>query len=370
MKQIEIFFKNIFLKLLLFISKQTSNRKENDTDYSKILFIRLNRIGDALVSTPLLHLIKEKLKIKIYVLADKKNYFVFTNNPDIDKVITFKKGINGIKEVLNYITKEKLDTIVDLHDDVSTTVSFIIALSKAKNKLGLEKENKIIYTKTIPRLDSKSVHVVKRLLELSRLFDINPDAIKSEIKYYPSSESLKKAEDYFSVTFPNKKFVIGINISAGSDARFWGVERYYKLVNFLLEYYQKEELNILILSAPKDFEYAKEIFVMSKDAKVFNNQKQLAIFSSESFDEFASIISKINLLFTPDTAAVHLAAAFRVPVFGIFVHDTDDMIWSPYGVDFDYVSTSDPNLHNISYETAINKFQPFLENKLAEQKSK
>ncbi len=164
MKKVEFFFKKILLQLLLFVTKFNRNKREVlRGNFSKILFIRLNRIGDALVTTPLLHLLKKKINPKIFLLADKKNYFIYSNNPDIDKVIVFKRGYKGIVDILNFIKKENIDTVVDLHDDISTTVSYIIALSKAKNKFGLEKGNKSIYTKTVPKLDSKNTHIVTRL---------------------------------------------------------------------------------------------------------------------------------------------------------------------------------------------------------------
>ena len=368
MKKIEYFFKNILLHLLLLITRfQTNNDNKPRGNFSKILFIRLNRIGDALVTTPLLHLIKKKLNPKIYMLADKKNYFVFSNNPDIDGILTFKKGIKGIFEAINFIKKERIDTIVDLHDDVSTTVSYIISMSQAKNKFGLEKENKNLYTKTIEKLDSKSTHVVTRLLEIAKLFNLRTDNSINWIGYYPKYPSLKKAEDFLKKTFEKKNFLIGINISAGSDARFWGEERFKSLIEFLLNYKQSEtniNINVLILSAPKDFNYAEEI---NKSITNDFSNAQCAVFCSEDFDEFAAIISNLNLLFTPDTAAVHLAAAFQVPVFGIYVHDTDDMVWSPYGVKFECVTTKDSNLKNMDFNEVKNKFGNFLYKQLPEK---
>jgi len=367
MKKIETFFKNILLRLLLFISKFSRNKKvESSNKSSKILFIRLNRIGDALVTTPLLHLLKKKLNPKIYILADKKNYFIYSNNPDIDEIVIFKKGFKGIIEVLSFIKKENINTVVDLHDDVSTTVSYIIALSSVENKFGLEKENKIIYSKTVPRLDSKSIHVVTRLLEIAKLFNVRIDNSINWIGYYPLYQSSKKAEDFLKETFKQKNFLIGMNISSGSDARFWGVERFKSLIKLLLNYKipaGQLEWNVLILSAPKDLHYANE---MIQDNSNLETDRQAAIFSSEIFDEFAAIISNLNILFTPDTAAVHIAAAFHIPVFGIYVHDTDDMIWSPYGGDFDCVSTKNSNLGNMDFEEVKNKFVPFLEKRLTE----
>lgn len=345
MKKIEHFLKNLFLNLFL-IFRRTPNSYIPDKfdSNSKILFIRLNRIGDALVSTPLLHFIKNKINCRIYVLADLKNYFVLDNNPDIEKVIVFKKGLNGFGEFLRFVKKEKIETIVDLHDDVSTTVSLLIALSKAKNKFGLEKRNKKIYTKTVPKPDSISVHIVYRILELSRLFNLNPKDAEICIRYFPKHKSIEKADKFISENFTKGGAILGINISAGSDARFWGAERYKELINSLFSY----KIEILILAAPKDKNKITSIGYPK-------------YFLTESFDEFAAIISRLKIMLSPDTAAIHLAAAAGVPVFALYVHDTADKIWSPVGVDFDYMETHEHNLNNIKFEKVLQRFIPFLE---------
>ncbi|MEO8399611.1 MAG: glycosyltransferase family 9 protein [Ignavibacteriaceae bacterium] len=349
MKKIEIFFKNILLKILLAIAKfNRPKNNQNLNNFSRILFIRLNRIGDALVATPLLHRIKVNLNSKIYVLADKKNYFAFNNNSDVDKLLVFKKGIKGILEVIEFIKRERIDTIVDLHDDVSTTVSFIIALSNASNKLGLEKENKIIYTQTVKKLDVKSNHVVERILELSKLFNISKDKSEIKIHYNLKSESIKKAEEFLKSNFREDKFLIGINISAGNESRFWGVNNFKLLLDFLSNY----DLNIILLCAPNDLNLAMEI------------SNKIAVFYSKVFDEFAAMIFKLNLLFTPDTMAIHLAAANEVTVFGMYVHDTEAMIWSPYNTDFKYISTNSPSLKNISFNEVKSKLQPLIDMKM------
>jgi ADP-heptose:LPS heptosyltransferase len=355
MKKIEYIFKNLLLKLLIFFSSFRSRPRSNK-EVKKILFIRLNKIGDALVTTPLLHMVKSELNCIVYVLADRKNYFVFENNPSIDRVIIHHKSIKGIIDAVKLVSDENIDTIVDLHDDVSTTVSFIVALSKASNKFGLEKENKKIYTGTIPKPDPKSSHVVYRIMEIGKLLGVCPPAREDKnitIHYYPRDEAVKNAEQYIKKRFRENKFMIGVNISAGSKSRFWGVQNFRMLLNFLSDY----DVYCLVLCSPSDLYLANEI-----TSRILPGNREIPFFYSPVFDDFASIMSKLNLLFTPDTAAIHLASINRLPVFGIYVqYKTDNIIWSPLNSDFEYVKTNEPTLKNISFNEVLEKFQPFLE---------
>jgi ADP-heptose:LPS heptosyltransferase len=353
MKKIEYILKNLLLSLLLlFKGKPNGAVKESIDQSSKILFIRLNRIGDALISTPLIHEIKKSLNCKIYLLADRNNIAAFTNNQDIDSLVLFNKGIKGFFEILKFIKTEQIDTVVDLHDDVSTTVSFLIALCSAQNKFGLAKGNDNIYTRTVPRLDSKTNHVVDRVIRISELFNVHPDRSKIKLYYYLDKASTEHADKFISEKFKQHKLLVGINISAGNDARFWGIDNFKGLLDYLSTF----DVNILLLSSPKDSEIAAEIA-----------ENKYNYFFSNEFSRFAAVISRLDLLFTPDTAAIHLASAFAVPTFGVFVkYNTDDVIWSPYNTKFDCVVTNNHNLSTISVQQVIKSLKPFIESILLE----
>ncbi len=348
MKKLEQFFKRTLLNLLLFINpKIKSIGNKNFSSESKILFIRLNRIGDALVTTPLLDIVKRELKCSIYVLADRKNYFIFENNPSIDEVIILDKSLQGIFGINKIIKARKIDTIVDLHDDVSTTVSFLIAIAKVRNKFGLKKSNSKIFTKTVEQINSSKHHIIERILQLGSLFNFSVDKNYVSVHYYPKNESIKFADSEIEKRIPKNKFLLGINLFAGSDARFWGINNFKKLI----EQVEKYEISYILFSTQDNLEIAKNIA-----------EEKFIYPPSKEFDTFAAGISRLNFLFTPDTSVVHIASIYKIPVFGLYVkYNTQDMIWSPYNTEFDCIVTEEPTLKNISFEEVINKFIPFLE---------
>ncbi|HEX9251480.1 MAG TPA: glycosyltransferase family 9 protein [Ignavibacteriaceae bacterium] len=351
MKQFENWLKNILLKVLLIFnsSKNIKNQPVFNSD-SNLLFIRLNRIGDALVTTPLLYQIKQQIGCKIFVLADKKNYFVFSNNPSIDEVVIFEKGIKGFLQIKNIISEKSIDAVVDLHDDVSTTVSFLIALANVKYKLGLRKSNSSIYTQTVKRLDSRTNHVIDRILQIGLLFNLKFERKSIAINYIPSKEERIIAAERIKFMNPNKKFLIGVNISAGSEARFWGVDNYIKLSELLSNY----DARVIFFTSKNESNFAKEI------------TDEINIYPlTEAFGIFASAIMQLDFLITPDTSVVHIASINKIPVFGLYVkYNTEDMIWSPYNTDFECVVTEEPTLKNISFDEVKNKLIPFLEKHL------
>ena len=348
MKKIEKLTKPLLLNLaLLFSRKPESTGKLELSPNDKILLIRLNRIGDALVTTSFIEQLKEQTSCTIHVLADEKNYFVFSKVPSVSKTIIFRKGWQELRSLLKTLRAENYKVIVDLHDDVSTTVSMVILQLAVPFKFGLKKQNSKIFTATIPKPDASITHVVDRNLELLKLFGITPDRTKAGIKYYPAPSAITKAAEFIKNRFPEKKFTLGINISAGDNARFWGAAHYRELIKFLKQY----DVNIIILSTTRDLVNAFRIY-----------EDRSKIFYTPSFDEFAAIMSQLDMLFSPDTATIHLAAIYKIPVFGLYVkYQTNDIIWSPFGSDFSCVITEQPNLLDVTVEEVLEKFKPFLE---------
>ena len=345
MKNIEIFLRKLLLKIFLFFSKNHNSNGIPDISNKKVLIIRLNRIGDALVTTPLITSLKNNFNPMIYLLADKKNHFVFKNNHAIEEVIIFDKK-KGLKETIKYLNSMDFDVIIDTHTDVSTTVSFLIAYLDAPIKIGFNKDNRKLYTHLVPILNTKIFHVIDRLLEITNyLLNYKGTLEKYNIEYSISEEALNAAESFIS-NFQDK-FIVGINISAGSEARFWGIDNFKRLI-MALDY---SNIQPIILSAPADLAKAESI-----------SDKMIPIYYSESFEIFSAIITKLDILITPDTSIVHIASAYKIPVFGLYVqYDTEDTIWYPYCSDYEVVLTKEATLKNITFNEVKTKLIPFIE---------
>lgn len=310
----------------------------------KIIIVRLNNIGDALITTSLIGELKKSEDVTIDVICSERNKMVFENRELCDKVYIYDKKINTFLKIIKEINSEKYDCIIDSHDDVSSTASMFIAFSNCKYKAALEKSNTKLFTHTVKRLDATLKHPVERVLEIAKIFGINPDFEKINILFNLSKDNIANAKDFLHDNFNNDKLTIGINLFAGSNARFWGIENYKMLINYLKE----KNYNIYLIAPESKLDETKKI---SGIVPVF----------SGNLNSVAAIISLSGLLITPDTSLVHIASAFKTPVFGLFVHyNTNEVIWSPYKSKFDCVITKEPTLKNVRIENVIQKLSEFI----------
>ena len=356
LKKIEIFLRKVILELLLLFARNKNRSRPTLEREDKILVIRLNRIGDALVTTPLISVLSRYGNFEVSVLADSKNRFIFENNPSVKKIFVFEKGLKGFRKTIKELNKQNFALVIDAHPDVSTTVSFIISSLKNTFKIGFKKGNEKIYSDTIPPLPKEKYHIIERLLQFADYLHVNYPKNTVNVEYPLDKANLDSIEETLKEINPQNKFLVGVNISAGSEARFWGTENFRKLLDLIKE----KNVEFVLLCAPSDSEKALEILAEKEH-----------LFVTENFNKFASMISKLDLLFTPDTSVVHLASAYEVPLFGIYVKfKTTEKEWFPFRSDYEIVTTYEPNFKNLSFESVRIKFEKFLEKKLNEHNSR
>ena len=349
MKKIEIILRKLILQIMLLLQKSRIKKQPVLSKSPKILVIRLNRIGDALVTTPLLKIIKASLSAHITVLADRKNYFVFERCSGVDEIVILKKGTKEIKKLVSKLNKYEYDLVIDLHDDISTTVSYILSRLNSPNIIGLDKGKNIskLYTATAAKPDSTKFHVIDRNLKILELLNIsyNPDDVN--VDYIVTPDNLEHSSNFLENHFAENKCLLGVNISAGNEARFWGIDNFRNLISQI----ENDKYNIILLCSPGDEVTARKI-----------SDEGIPIYFTPKFEEFAGMISQLDILFTPDTSVVHLASSYKIPVFGIYVKfNTKDIIWYPYKSEYETIITEEETLKNVKFDDVINKFIPFLE---------
>ncbi|MGH2568111.1 MAG: glycosyltransferase family 9 protein, partial [Bacteroidota bacterium] len=286
LKQLEIGFRRFLLRMLaLFIRRDRAIPSDIDFNRCTFLFVRQDRIGDVLVSTPLFVELKSRYpSCTIDILLSKNNYFVLDNEPLIRKRWIFRKNIFAIWRLLKDLRAEHYDFVIDLMDNPSATSTLLLALSGGRWNIGLSKENSYVYDVAIPLLSRRDTHIVDRLSELLRVFNISVDRNKLRLRYNVSASSAEFAESFWSSQQLSGSVVVGVNISAGSGVRFWGVAHFRTLIQQIQSNYPT--YIVLILFHPSDQSAAKAIGA--------DFSKVILSPLTHSFDQFAAMIRRVS----------------------------------------------------------------------------
>ena len=351
-KKLEYFIKekiaHIFDRKTPPILIDTPNNLFNFNDPQRILLLRHDRIGDVLISTPLIKLLRERFpKSEIDILLSEKN--ISAKNAiieSIDNIYVYKKNIFHLLLQLRSLHKRKYDLVIDLFDNQSSTSGLLIKFIDPLYSLGLDKENRNIYTHVVPLLDKTKIHIVERILKLLLPFGINPNP-KSCFLHYKISENDKQIALEL-IGKKTKSLRLGINISGSSKEKYWGTNNYINFINKLMQTHS--EFEVFVFSTPNfpDLE------------NILKNTQAKSAPQSEDFHQYAALLSTCDAIVSVDTAAVHLAAAFHIPCVALYSTGKSDLLpWYPYNSPH-HILTTENSLENISIDEVLNVLEDLI----------
>lgn len=299
----------------------------------RILFLRQDRIGDAIITTPLLVAVRRKYPdAKITMLLGKNNQAIIPLLPIECETVIFQKSWPKDRAMLRGLRIQRFDVAIDLTDNASVTSSMLIASIKPKHAIGIEKENAVVYDVLVPRLDRERNHISARIAELLRPLGIDPSEVDAKPKLHVDLREKVQGR-------------LGINISAGTESRWAPESVYAEIAKQALTSEQWSE--IAILAEPRDEAKASQVARLANDVNV----RMLPV--TRSYSEFASILSTCEALITPDTSVVHLAAALDLPQVVIYAPIPAGLhYWTPIGVPYEMMVQS-PSLATLEPHSVI-----------------
>lgn len=249
---------------------------------SRIAAIRLRSLGDCVLTTPALSLLKQhRPDLKISVIVEPRFAEVFSGNPDVD-------------ETRDSMTRA--DLVLNLHGGTRSMV--LTALSRAKFRVGFAHHRyRFVYSQKIPTAQeilgvSRRVHTAEHLA--SAMFWLG----------VPQQE-IPRA-NLFTDPLPTRRPYVVIHPFAARPDKTWPAERFIEVARQL-------NLDPIFLAGPtddlapfKDFQTSREALAVTK-----------------------SLIAGASLFIGNDSGPAHIAAAFGIPVVVLF-GPSDPVIWSPW----------------------------------------
>jgi heptosyltransferase-3 len=249
---------------------------------SRVAVIRLRSLGDCVLSTPALFLLKRhRPDLKISVIVEPRFAEIFDGNPDID-------------ETRDSMTRA--DLVLNLHG--GTRSMALTALSRAKFRVGFAHHRySFVYSHKIPTAQkilgvSRRVHTAEHLASAMFWLGVPPQEI-------PRARLIADP-------LPTRRPYAVIHPFAANPDKTWPAARFIEVARHL-------KLDPIFLAGPTD------------DLKPFEAFQT----SRESLRVTKSLISGTSLFIGNDSGPAHIAAAFGIPVVVLF-GPSDPVTWAPW----------------------------------------
>ncbi len=344
LKEAEIGMRRYLTRLLVpdkqpILVDDANNQLSFKHEAPRILLLRQDRIGDVLVSTPVLRALRSRYpKAELHMLLSTNNIAVeHAIAPYVNETILYRKSARGLASALQRIRANRYDVVVDLMDNPSTTSTLFTRLSGAHVKLGIDKANAGVYTHVVPLLDRATVHIARRLAELLQPFGIAPDLVDLRPSYLVTEAERQALASRNQINLTQDNFRLGVNASGSGKGRQYPVEATARILNTIAERYP--QCTVYLVSDHRNVAWVSD---------VASRTSARAIKPSPSFHEAAGVWSLMSAIWTPDTSIVHLAAAFNIPSCVMYVHNNPNLLpWYPIGSHVEAVHTQTTDIADI-----------------------
>ncbi len=318
--------KNIRYYSRLLIEKILWDKKSKSAiDFSAVKSILILRnegkIGDVIVDSGVIKVLSQHgYDVDIVVTPD--NCSIMQHDKNIRSIyIADKVSLNDFmknrnhnvsSDIINQLNKNEYDLIID-PSIINTPIHRPKILNEisAKNVVGFNK-NKWInhYGKSIS-FDYEKNHIKESYKLLLSEFGITDSPADYEINY--PDETGYDVDSYIS-SLPQKNINVVINMFAASSERSLSLSQAKELDNRLNSLH--DNITVIIL------DYKNEL-----SEKSFTHAH---VYNSLSLQHSIALISKSDLIISPDTSIVHISAAFRKNLIAIYKNDIhNNKLWSP-----------------------------------------
>jgi ADP-heptose:LPS heptosyltransferase len=258
----------------------------------RIVVIRLRSLGDCVLTTPALQLLKRhRPDLRIGVVVEPRFRAIFEPNPDIDAILAPSAAA---------IRRFRPDLCLNLHGGSRSAV--LTAASGARQKAGFAHfRNSFVYNVKIPTAQAilklnRKVHTCEHLASAVFYLGVPVTDIPRARLWADSS-----ASGHYAILHP---------IASQAD-KTWPAERFRIVAEHL-----KRDFNLepIFIGAAED------------DLSAFHSFRTVA---GASLATVKSLLQRAMLFVGNDSGPAHMAAAFGLPVIAVF-GSSDPVIWGPW----------------------------------------
>ena len=265
----------------------------------KILVVRFSSIGDIVLTSPVVRILKNQLNAEVHFITKKEYQCLIEHNPNIDKIYSID---SEIQEVIFNLKKENYNWIIDLHNNIrSFQIRRLRVKRKSYKKLNLRK---FLFTNLGINMMPKT-HMVDRFIDTILHLGVKNDGKGLDFFLSKKDKVDIKVQDYICFAIGGQHFTKRLPTTK------------------IIEICKKINKTIVLIGGKEDYNRADEI-----EKQV--GEKIINLCGEYSINQSAYIMKYSKYLITHDTGFMHIAAAFKIKIFTVFGSTHPDLGFSPY----------------------------------------
>jgi len=303
---------------------------EETMEEKRILVIKLGALGDIILISPSLKLLRKRFpKSKICLLVDERFYEAANHLPFVDEILVYhrKKSKGGLRRYIKMVQRlrsYRFDLSIDFQNIPKTHLAAYLAgiprrLGFKRGPLGfLLTSGAVGHKKTLPPVP----HQFQVLKGMGLGFGHQDESL--ELKTMPTTTARVDRLIKTDADQKEKRLLVGFALSASEKwvTKNWPLDSFVKLGQAILKEYPAR---LVLIGTSNEAKRASEFCGHFDPKDVWN------LAGKTDMPEMLEVIRRLDLLAAPDSAPLHVASAFQTPVLGFF-GPTDSKRHAPPGI--------------------------------------
>ncbi|MBN8820656.1 MULTISPECIES: glycosyltransferase family 9 protein [unclassified Spirosoma] len=274
----------------------------------KVLILRFSSIGDIVLTTPVVRGLKQQIPgAEIHFCTKRAYASLIEHNPFIDRCHYLD---SSLWVLVRRLQAERFDLIIDLHNNVRTSLIKAALLTKAHtvNKLNIRKWVYVRWKWNV----MPEEHIVDRYMATVQPLGVAEDGFGLDY-FIPDRDQISKTELPLTHQLAYVAYAIG------------GQHATKRLpVGPMIELCKKIDAPIVLLGDAEDRETGDAVVQALGSQLIYNACGQY------SLNQSASLLQQAQVVFSHDTGLMHMAAALKKTVYSIWGSTTFQLGMYPY----------------------------------------
>lgn len=276
----------------------------------KILVIRLDRLGDMVLTLPAIQSLKYAFpEAEISILAQPFLKEFLLTQPYISRVYEYdlNKSLIQKLKLFSALRKERFDIAFDFIYAKDILPAFLAFLSGAKKRIGFGTGLRSLFLTKAVNSSDEFKYEAERNFDILRSMGLTKP--EQKFKLHLPSHLIKKTLDKLGAEFKSSLPIICIHpgVYNNEKRRLWSTEKFAILINKLIERYKA---NIVLTGTENEKMLAVGI---EKKCKY----KTINLVGKTTITDLCCLISSSDLLISTLTGVTHLGVVLHKPTIAI-----------------------------------------------------
>ena len=285
-----------------------------------ILFIRTDRIGDLVLTTPAFAAIKTAFpNSMLTVLASRGNVGLLNHHPWVDQFFVYDSAVS-ISAKINMIKSlrtRRFDIIIDPLTGHDLAPAVLACLIGAPIRIGFSGFGREVFFNRTAAAAGSDRHMVDAISDLIHLIGVADGGRDPQL--FLGTEEMEWAGRWADRVNPERKRLVGIHPGAYYETQRWGAANFAGLIQRLS---LESDCRVVLLGG------------LAEEGLVRRISEQVGeippVFISSNLRQALAMISRLDFLVCNNSGPLHMAAALSVPTLS-FMGPTEISRWMPLG---------------------------------------